>query len=67
MAADQWAARTLATSDLSDNQFGMGRELFVSARQNALTAEEGASIFGIAAQPAAPAAANDTTTKEAIA
>ena len=67
VAADQWAARALATSDLSHNQFGMGRELFVAARQNALSAEEGASIFGLATQPPAPASGNETTMKEAIA
>ena len=45
--AAEWAARTQATADMSDNQFGMGRELFEAARTNALTAEEGASTFGI--------------------
>ena len=45
--ADVWASRTIAATDLSSNQFGMGRELFESARNSALTAEEGAAIFGI--------------------
>lgn len=48
VAAAVWASRVVATSDLSANQFGMGRELFISARGNALTAEEGAAIFGVA-------------------
>ncbi len=67
VADDQWAGRPLATSDLSHNQFGMGRELFVAARQNALSAEEGASIFGLAPQPSAPVSANEMPMKEAIA
>ncbi len=45
--ADEWAARTPSTADLSHNQFGVGRELFQSARANALTAEEGAGTFGV--------------------
>ena len=42
-----WAGRTLADADLSANAYGMGRELFGSARANALTAEEGALTFGM--------------------
>ena len=46
VAAEVWSSRSLATADLSSNQFGMGRELFASARSNALTAEQGAATFG---------------------
>ena len=46
VAAEVWSSRSLATADLSLNQFGMGRELFASARSNALTAEQGAATFG---------------------
>ncbi len=46
VTAEVWASRSLATANLSSNQFGMGRELFASARANALTAEEGAATFG---------------------
>ena len=41
-----WAQRIPSTADLTRNQFGMGRELFQSARAVALTAEEGAGTFG---------------------
>ena len=41
-----WAQRVPSTADLTHNQFGMGRELFQSARAVALTAEEGAGTFG---------------------
>ena len=51
VAADVWSSRPLATRDLSSNQFGMGRELFESARSNALSAEEGAATFGIIQTP----------------
>ena len=44
--ADEWARRELATADLGANQHGVGRELFVNARANALGAEQGASTFG---------------------
>ena len=46
VAAEVWSSRSLAIADLSSNQFGMGRELFASARSNALTAEQGAATFG---------------------
>jgi phosphogluconate dehydratase len=42
----EWAQRVQSTADLTHNQFGMGRELFQSARAVALTAEEGAGTFG---------------------
>ncbi|MBI3715273.1 MAG: phosphogluconate dehydratase [Betaproteobacteria bacterium] len=45
--AQEWAKRPLATADLTANQFGMGRELFQTARAVALTAEEGAATFGM--------------------
>ncbi len=43
---EEWAKRVASTADLTRNQFGMGRELFQSARAVALTAEEGAGTFG---------------------
>ena len=46
VAAEEWAQRVPSTADLTRNQFGMGRELFQSARAVALTAEEGAGTFG---------------------
>ena len=58
IAADVWAARVHSTADLTHNAFGMGRELFQSARANALTAEEGAVIFGVL-----PETINSTTAK----
>lgn len=51
VAKAEWVQRALPTADLSQNQFGMGRELFQAARAVALTAEEGASIFGAAPAP----------------
>ena len=44
--AEEWARRPRATADQTANQFGMGRELFQTARAVALTAEEGAGTFG---------------------
>lgn len=44
--AQAWQARSLSMPNLTPNAFGMGRELFVNARANATTAEEGATIFG---------------------
>ena len=53
VAKDEWAQRVPSTADLARNQFGMGRELFQTARAVALTAEEGAGTFGIVVeQPA---------------
>ena len=49
--AEEWARREPATADLTRNQFGMGRELFQSARAVALTAEEGAGTFGTLVEP----------------
>ncbi len=46
VAPAEWAKRVPPTADLVRNQFGMGRELFQSARAVALTAEEGADTFG---------------------
>jgi phosphogluconate dehydratase len=45
VAAQEWAARQPAPADLSNYQFGLGRELFASFRANALGAEQGASSF----------------------
>ena len=47
VAREEWAQRVPSTADLARNQFGMGRELFQSARAVALTAEEGAGTFGV--------------------
>ena len=46
VAEEEWGRRVPSAADLSRNQFGMGRELFQSARAVALTAEEGAGTFG---------------------
>ncbi|MEO8103438.1 MAG: phosphogluconate dehydratase [Betaproteobacteria bacterium] len=55
VSAQEWAQRVPSTADLSANQFGMGRELFQSARAVALTAEEGAGTFGtLVEEPASP-------------
>ncbi len=43
--ADEWASRPLVQADLSDNQFGVGRELFAPMRHSVSAAEEGATIF----------------------
>ncbi|MGQ3139795.1 MAG: phosphogluconate dehydratase [Sphingopyxis solisilvae] len=47
--AAEWAARPLATADLSANESGTGRELFAPARTCVGSAEEGAMIVGSAA------------------
>ena len=47
VAPDVWASRRATNTNLDANQFGMGRELFVTARAQALTAEEGAGTFGV--------------------
>lgn len=44
--AAEWAARPLATEDLSDSAFGCGRELFGVFRHAAAGAAHGASVFG---------------------
>ena len=44
--AKEFAARPLATQDLSDNEQGTGRELFAAFRNLAGRADQGASIFG---------------------
>jgi phosphogluconate dehydratase len=43
--AGVWAARSLATADLSPNQVGMGRELFSMFRNAISEAEKGATTF----------------------
>jgi phosphogluconate dehydratase len=43
--SDVWAARKMATSDLSKNHIGMGRELFAMFREHVSAAEEGAAHF----------------------
>ncbi|WP_255987843.1 phosphogluconate dehydratase [Chitinolyticbacter albus] len=46
--AAEWAAREVATMDLSKNAHGMGRELFATFRAAATAAEEGAISMGLA-------------------
>jgi phosphogluconate dehydratase len=43
--ADVWAARKMATADLSKSHIGMGRELFEVFRKSVSAAEEGAAHF----------------------
>lgn len=43
--AAEFAAREPATADLSHNEWGIGRELFARFRENAGTADEGASVL----------------------
>ncbi len=45
--AKEFAARPLATQDLSRNEVGTGRELFAAFRNLAGRADQGASIFGM--------------------
>ena len=46
LSDNELASRRVEIPDLSRNQFGMGRELFACARNNAGSAEEGASFCG---------------------
>jgi phosphogluconate dehydratase len=43
--AAEFSARAPASANLEQNEFGMGRELFAIFRQNAGTADNGASVF----------------------
>jgi phosphogluconate dehydratase len=43
--AAEFDARPPAEADLSDNEFGMGRELFAAFRRNVGRADQGASVF----------------------
>ncbi len=45
--AEEWAKRQPDDADLSENQVGMGRELFAIFRQSISAAEEGATIFSL--------------------
>jgi phosphogluconate dehydratase len=45
--ADEWAARSHASADLSANHVGMGRELFAMFRSTVSAAEEGATTFNL--------------------
>ena len=45
--AKEFAARSLATKDMADNEQGTGRELFAAFRNLAGRADQGASIFGM--------------------
>jgi phosphogluconate dehydratase len=42
----EWAARDLASEDLTSSHFGLGRELFAAFRAAAGPADQGAHIFG---------------------
>ncbi len=65
VALEEWARRVPATADLTRNQFGMGRELFQSARAVALTAEEGAGTFGTIVEPVPATTLENTLANEA--
>jgi len=43
--AEEFAARKPVVADLSDNEFGMGRELFAPFRRNVGPADQGASVL----------------------
>ncbi|TPW30794.1 phosphogluconate dehydratase [Martelella alba] len=43
--AEEFDARPAVTADLSQNEYGMGRELFAPFRQHVGTADEGASVI----------------------
>jgi phosphogluconate dehydratase len=43
--ATEFDARSPVEADLSDNEFGMGRELFAAFRRNVGRADQGASVF----------------------
>lgn len=43
--AEEFSARPAATEDLTDQHYGMGRELFAGFRQLVGTADRGASVF----------------------
>jgi len=45
VAPDVWAARSMASVDLSKSHIGMGRELFAVFRNSISAAEEGAATF----------------------
>ena len=45
--AAEWASRAPATADLSANDFGVGRELFMPFRGQVNRADEGATIFRV--------------------
>ena len=45
--AKEFAARPLATKDLTSNESGTGRELFAAFRNLTGRADQGASIFGM--------------------
>jgi phosphogluconate dehydratase len=45
--AAEWASRGNATADLSGNDFGVGRELFMPFRAQVNRADEGATIFRV--------------------
>jgi phosphogluconate dehydratase len=45
MDASEFTARPAIVVDLSDNEFGMGRELFAPLRRMAGPADQGASVF----------------------
>ncbi len=53
--AAEWAARTVASIDLSASHIGMGRDLFAMFRANVSAAEEGAATFDLPPLPTAAA------------
>ena len=46
VAPAEWAARAIATADLSANDHGIGRDLFAHLRRGMGSAESGASLLG---------------------
>ncbi|MEA3523294.1 MAG: phosphogluconate dehydratase [Campylobacterota bacterium] len=50
LLVDDLDARSIKTPDLHVNQYGFGRELFVSVRQSVSSAQEGACLFDIAGE-----------------
>ena len=46
VAPAEWAARAMATADLSANDHGIGRDLFAHLRRGMGSAESGASLLG---------------------
>ncbi|HPE72826.1 MAG TPA: dihydroxy-acid dehydratase, partial [Candidatus Competibacter sp.] len=49
VSASEWAGRQPEPVDLSDDQQGLGRELFAGFRANATGAEQGAMVFASSA------------------
>ncbi len=45
LSAEELASREAETTDLSDNEFGLGREMFAHMRKHVNDSESGASVF----------------------